>query len=139
MAEVTVNWLAVLGATLVIFVLGSLWYGPLFSKPWMREIGMDPEKMKDAPKPNLKRLLSITFILEWMMAMCLAYFIGNKADMMHGALYGFLTGLPWIGFAIAVNALFEGKSFKYMAINAGYWTVGFTLMGLIIGWGQYTG
>ena len=136
MNEVQLNWLAILVATAVCFVLGALWYGPLFGKPWMKEIGMDPEKMKDTPKPNLKRLLSITFLLEWMMAICLAFFIGNAPTALEGMLYGLLTGLPWIAFAIAVNAMFEGKSFKYMAINGSYWTVSFTVMGLLIGWLQ---
>ncbi len=35
-----VNWLSVLVAALTGFVIGSLWYGPLFQKPWMRLTGM---------------------------------------------------------------------------------------------------
>jgi hypothetical protein len=29
-----VNWLAVLVAAVVTFVLGGVWYGPLFGKVW---------------------------------------------------------------------------------------------------------
>ncbi|HTR00544.1 MAG TPA: DUF1761 domain-containing protein [Candidatus Acidoferrum sp.] len=136
MDNVTINWLAVLGATLVCFVLGALWYGPLFGKAWMLAIGMDPAKMKDAPKPKMARLLIVTFVLEWLMSSCLAAFIGAGKGAALGTLFGFLTGLPWIAFAVAVNAMFEGRSFKYMLINGSYWTVSFTLMGLIIGWLQ---
>lgn len=50
----------------------------------------------------------------------------------HGALHGFMTrlflALPMIG----INAQFEGKSWKYILINAGYFTVCFTIMGGII-------
>lgn len=50
----------------------------------------------------------------------------------HGALHGFITGLflgvPAIGF----NALYERKSFSYLAINAGYFILCLTLMGGII-------
>ena len=35
--------------------------------------------------------------------------------------------------AICVNALFEQRSFTYIVITRGFWIVGFTLMGLILG------
>lgn len=133
MGEVEINWLAVLAATVAGFALGGLWYGPLFGKVWMRSIGMDPEAAKKTSKKGLRQLLTITFILQWIMAVCLAFFIGNAPDAMMGTLYGFLTGLPWIALAIAVNALYEGKGLNYMLINGGYWTVNFTAMGLLIG------
>ncbi|MDZ7714842.1 MAG: DUF1761 domain-containing protein [Balneolaceae bacterium] len=47
-------------------------------------------------------------------------------------LYGFLTGFGWVFFALAVNNLYEQSSWKYICINGGYWTVTFTVMGLII-------
>ncbi|MES2627031.1 MAG: DUF1761 domain-containing protein [Pseudomonadota bacterium] len=133
MAEVDINYLAVLAASLVGFAVGFLWYGPLFGKPWMIAVGLDPEVVKNSPKPGLQRIFTISFILQYIMAYCLAMFLGNETTAALGALYGFLTGLPWIAFAIAVNAMYEGKSFKYILINGGYWTVTFTLMGLIIG------
>ena len=133
MAEVDINWIVVLAAALVGSSLGGLWYGPLFGEPWMRSLGLDPAVMKGQSKKGLRQLLTIVFMLEWVMAACMAYFIGNDADLLQGMLYGFLTGLPWVGFAIAVNALFEQKPMSYIVVNGGYWTVSFTLMGLIIG------
>ena len=38
------NWLAVLVAAVSTMVVGFLWYSPiLFAKPWMREMGYDPD------------------------------------------------------------------------------------------------
>ncbi|HKC68433.1 MAG TPA: DUF1761 domain-containing protein [Bacteroidia bacterium] len=51
-----------------------------------------------------------------------------KHGVFHGTVSGFLMALPIIG----VNALFERKGFKYIAINAGFWIVCFALMGGII-------
>ena len=133
MAEVDINYLVVLAASLVGLVVGSVWYGPLFGKPWMIAVGLDPEVIRNSPKPDMRRIFTICFLLQYVMAYCLAMFLGNDTSATLGALYGFLTGLPWIGFAIAINAMYEQKSFKYMLINGGYWTVTFTLMGLIIG------
>ena len=47
---------------------------------------------------------------------------------LHGVLVGFLIALPIMG----TNAMFERKSFKYVMINAGYWTVTLALMGGIL-------
>ena len=60
-------------------------------------------------------------------------FFGNDIDAASGAMYGFLTGFAWVALAMGVSGLYEQKSFKYMLINGGFWTVVFTLMGLIIG------
>ena len=37
------NWLAILVATVAAFVLGGLWYGPLFGKAWMAALGKTEE------------------------------------------------------------------------------------------------
>ena len=53
----------------------------------------------------------------------------------HGALHGFISGIFIALPIISINGLFEQKSWKYMAIQAGYWTTILTVMGSIIcGW-----
>ncbi|MBK6930767.1 MAG: DUF1761 domain-containing protein [Saprospirales bacterium] len=56
----------------------------------------------------------------------------NFRTFKHGALHGVLTGvfvaLPIIG----INALFERKSFKYIAIHTGYWVIALALMGGVL-------
>jgi Protein of unknown function (DUF1761) len=51
-----------------------------------------------------------------------------KHGAFHGLIFGVFLVLPLIG----TNALFERKSWKYIFINAGYWTVSLMLMGGII-------
>jgi len=50
----------------------------------------------------------------------------------HGALHGTMGGLFLATPIIAINALFERKSFKYVAINGGYWIICMGLMGAVI-------
>lgn len=50
----------------------------------------------------------------------------------HGALHGAMTGVFLVLPVIATNALFERKSFKYIAINVGYWIVSLAIMGGIV-------
>ncbi len=59
-------------------------------------------------------------------------FGANFRTFKHGALHGFLFGLFAVLPVLGTNALFERKSFKYIAINVGYWTVCAMLMGGVI-------
>ena len=64
----------------------------------------------------------------------LAMFLAEpKTTAAWGATAGFLAGFGWVALGIAIVALFERKSWKYIFINAGYMTVAFVLMGLILG------
>ena len=44
MEDVIINWYAIIAATLVGFAVGFVWYGPLFGKAWMKEIGLTEEE-----------------------------------------------------------------------------------------------
>jgi len=127
-----VNWLAVIVATLVFYAIGGLWYSPvLFGNAWMKEVGLTKE---DARKANMTKIMLITCLLSLIMVTNLAFFLNDpKINAGSGALYGFLTGFGWVAMSIALMALYEMRSLKYILINAGYVTVGFTVAGLILG------
>ena len=57
---------------------------------------------------------------------------GSWRTFKHGALHGFIGGLFLALPLMCTNALFEGKGFKYIMINAGYWIVTMMIMGGII-------
>ncbi len=130
MEMAAINWLAVIAASVVGFAIGFVWYGPLFGKSWMASVGMTEE---DAQKGNMAKIFGFTFVFQFIMAYWLAMFFGGEVSAQEGAFYGFLTGFGWVAMAIGVNALYEQKSWKYIFINGGFWSVVFTLMGLIIG------
>lgn len=127
-----INYLAVGLAALAAFFLGFLWYTIIFVKPWQKELGMKNTDGK-METPSIGRLLIGSLILEIIMAFNLAAFIGKDADWMFGLGAGLAAGFGWVGLALGVNYMFEGKSFKLWLINAGYNTVAFAVMGLIIG------
>ncbi|NGP87953.1 DUF1761 domain-containing protein [Fodinibius halophilus] len=131
-----INFWAVLAATLSTFLVGWLWYGPLFGAAWMEAVGMNKEGLQEE---NMAKIFGLAFVFEGIMALNLALFLTGspeaaaKVTAASGAFYGFLTGFGWIFFALAVNSLYERRSWKYICINGGYWSVAFTIMGLIIG------
>lgn len=62
----------------------------------------------------------------------MAKYGSNFRTFKHGFAHGILSGLFLVFPLIGVNALFERKSFKYIAINAGFWTLCLAFMGGII-------
>jgi hypothetical protein len=131
MESVALNHLAVLTATVLAFVLGAIWYGPLFGKLWMRETGITPEiQAKGSPA----KTYGLAFLWTAVMAYNLAFFIGDPSISARTAtLYGFATGAGWIAMAIFVIGLFERRSTLLMLINGGYMAVALTMMGAVIG------
>jgi ABC-type sulfate transport system permease component len=100
------------------------------SASWLKTVGLTEE---DTRKANMVKVFGISFVLQFMMAWCLTMFFGPDITTATGTLFGFLAGMPWVAAAIAINALFEQTSWQYILINGGYWTVTFTLMGVVLG------
>ena len=126
------NWIAVLGAALAGFVIGGLWYGPLLGKIWQRESGLTDEAMKDA---NMARIFGLAFVLNLLAAFILGHVMATYGHPgLHlAAMIGFGVGLGFIATSIGVNYLFGRKSLKLFLIDAGYWTVVYTVMGAVFG------
>ena len=122
------NWLAVLCAALSTFLIGGLWYS-IFEKPWMSANNFTKEHLQ---RRKMANVFSLSFLFSLFMAINLALFIG-KEDVSYGMIAGFMTGFGWVSFSIAIIALFENRSLKYILINGGYMVISFTVMGAILG------
>ena len=125
------NVLAILGAALVTFVVGGLWYSPaLFHRPWMRA-----NRFADADLAggNMAMIFGLAFVFAIGMAFNLAMFL-NAPDttLAWGATAGGLASI-WVVLGIGTVALFERRPAAYTLINGGYWVVSLVLMGAIIG------
>ena len=127
----TINWLAIAVAGISAFVLGGVWYSPaLFGKAWMKENNMTVD---DVQRGNKAKIFGWSFILSLLMAVNLAMFLNDpKINLEMGIIYGLLTGV-WIFCGIAIVALFEHKSARYIFVNGGYMLVALAMMGAIIG------
>jgi hypothetical protein len=128
----TLNWPAIIVATLSTFLIGGLWYSPmLFQKVWMREAKVTEEEMK---KGNPAKVFGFAFLWSFVMSFNLAMYLNAPGtNLSWGATAGFLAGFGWVAMAIFVIGLFERRSATYMLIHAGYMIVSFVVMGAIIG------
>lgn len=131
---VPINYVAVLVATVAVFVLGWLWYSPLlFFKPWMRLRGLDPEAaMKDAKMPVGK------LVIEFARCFVLACVIARLVALLdiHSYLIAIHSGLfLWLGFPVVLltgAVIWDNVPWKVAAIHAGDWLVKLVVIPIII-------
>jgi len=126
----SVNWWSVLVAALAGFVVGGLWYGPLFQKPWMRLSGMTKEKGAQGSMPLT---FGGAYVLNLIGALGIAVILGEHVGVGIGAHVGAFVAFFFIATALGVIYLFEQRPFKLWLINASYQIVNFAAMGAIIG------
>lgn len=125
-----INWLSVLVAAISSFLIGGLWYGPIFGKAWMRAFNFTEEGLK---KRNMAMVFGLSLVLAFIASLILDMFIGSEATILFGALAGFFAGVGWVATFLGILYLFEMRSLKAFLINAGYCVVSLTLMGVILG------
>lgn len=124
-----VNYLAVLATAVSSFVLGGVWYSALFRTAWIREVNPG-----EAPKGgNMAMIFGGAFVLALIASWVFAMFLGANADWKFGAETGFAAGAGWVATSFGINYLFARRSLVLFAIDGGYHTVQFTLIGLILG------
>ncbi len=125
-----INWIAVAIAAVASFLLGGLWYSPaMFGKAWQREAGLTDEQIKSG---NMAKIFGLSLVLALLAAWNFANFLGPRPSLALGIGAGASAGLLWVGASFGINYLFERKSFKLFAINAGYHTLQFTIFGLVL-------
>jgi hypothetical protein len=127
-----VNIWAVIACAVASMVLGFIWYGPLFSKAWVKEMGWDPndqvqmDKMKSSAGPAYFQQFIGALIMAYVFAHVLAAFDNDNIGMgLQGALW------MWLGFVVPVKygetlwgkastKLFFIDSFYYLVLLAAY-------------------
>ena len=133
----SLNWVAILVAAVSTMVVGFLWYSPLlFAKPWMREMGYDPndEAKTEEMKKSAGKAYGGSFVASLISAFTLALVLhGLRAEDWH---FGIMASFHiWLGFVATVQftgALFMKQSMKLFAINTGYQLVCYLVMGVIL-------
>lgn len=136
---IQISVVAVLVAALASFLLGFAWYAAIFAKPWMKEMGYDPDMRPDgkAMAKGISLLLIGNFLFAWVLAFYLSgwQFIPGS-DQYPPLLYAINSSLSvFIGIFLPVQlarVVWERHSWKLFGINAGYNLVSVILVATII-------
>ncbi|GHN01684.1 hypothetical protein WSM22_31730 [Cytophagales bacterium WSM2-2] len=125
--EIHINYVAVLVAVVANFILGFVWFTPLFGKAWAKEKGFDTS-VKPAPGELAKGMIFMVignFFMAYVFAHNIAawsFVPGIKeaplmANVMQSAVF------TWLGFYVPLDlsgVAWEKHSWKLFAINTGY-------------------
>lgn len=129
-AIANINWLSILAASLSAFVIGGIWYGPLFGKAWMAASGKTEGELQQR---NMAQVFTVSLLLILIAAINLEMFIGSEGTLAYGMFAGLLAGIGWVATFMGIIYLFEKRSLKLWLINAGYSVIALTLMGSMLG------
>jgi surface polysaccharide O-acyltransferase-like enzyme len=126
------NYAAVFISALAYWLLGAVWYGVLFSKPWMALENISIEQAKSM-NPVLPYV--ITFVLNLLIAYALAQVCiwRNANTIGRGASVGVLLWIGFVGPITFTTYMYEMRPKELFAINQFYPLAGLVMMGAIIG------
>lgn len=125
-----VNPWAVLVAAVSAFVLGGVWYGPLFKQVWCREMGIDPAA---PPKRQPGGVFAVAGVCSLLAALLFAAALPAQASLAQAVTAGAIVGGGWVALSFGINYAFAGHSVRLWAVDAGYHLLQFVLYGAIIG------
>lgn len=123
-----IHWLAVLAAAVSAFLLGGLWYGPLFLKPWAKASGVDPQASPGHPA----KVFGTAFACSLVAATAMAFALPTTVSTLHGALLGAGIGLLFVATSFGINYAFSQRPALLWLIDGGYHVAQFGLYGLIL-------
>ena len=130
-----INWLAVLVSAIAAFMLGGLWYGPLFSKAWIKAQGWSDEKVAQL-KANMSppKFFGGMLVSYTVMATALAL-IASAADVNTLTKGLCLGSLAWVIAACVTftHQLASGRHINAYLIDSSCEFVYLLMMGTIIG------
>jgi hypothetical protein len=129
--NVPVNYLAVVVAAAVNYVIGALWYGVIFKNAWQKLSGVSEMKVT-----ALSVILGIVGALLTSYVLQHALFFANEYLKTSGVGGGLMVGFfNWIGFIAPVTigvVTYEKKPFTLWVLNNAYWLISLLVMGIIL-------
>ena len=128
------NYVAILVATVMSFLIGWLWYSPLlFGKPWMEAMGLTQEKIKQQQaEGGMGKMMAIGFCLAFLTAFYLAHFAVPGMEVGTTIKWALFS---WLGLVVTTNAsdyLWGKRSMKLFMINMAHHAVVITAVSVLL-------
>jgi hypothetical protein len=126
------NYAAVVVSAIAYWLLGAVWYGVMFSKPWMFYEHMTVEQ---ANSMNPVVAYIVSFVLNLLIALVLAHLIQWRSAFTaaRGAAVGAILWIGILGPITFTTYMYEMRPKELFAINEFYPLAGLILMGAILG------
>ena len=110
-----INYLAIIIAAVAQFIIGAIWYMPLFGKLWGKIHGMEKVSKEEQQKmmKSMGPFLVLQFLVTLVMTFVLAIFITYQPTWNAYAMAAFL----WVGFVVPTQVsgvIFGGTNPKWI-------------------------
>ena len=110
-----VSWVAVVVATVVQFIVGAVWYMPIFGKMWGEMFGFDKLTKEEQAKAqsSMAPWMALQFGVTVLISFVLAWVIANLPEV---SVYK-LAAMVWIGFFVPTQVsavVFGGTEPKWI-------------------------
>jgi hypothetical protein len=137
MKSLQINYLAVLAAAIVTFILGAAWYIG-FSESWMKLAGVTEAQIQASGGGVNGYIISfITYVLG-AYALAILFKSMKISTIRTGIMTGALIGALIVGGNIFTNNAYELKPIGLSILNAGFSAISGAAMGAILGgWRKY--
>ncbi len=134
--DIQINYLSVIVAAIVGFVIGWLWYGPLFGKTWAGLMGWSGEQMKAKMAESMTQTMVVAFVGQLVMAYVLAHFVvvWNVTEYAGAFQLAFWSWLGLVAPVLLGQILWESKPTKLYLINVFHYLVVIYAMVLVLGY-----
>jgi hypothetical protein len=119
--DIMINYWAVIGGAIFLFVMGMIWYGPLFGKLWTKIVGA--EHMSREEMAAMQKKMMPMYALQVALGLVTSYVLYTFVHMSGlGVMMGFWV---WLGFAMpmAAGAMWDtqdGRKMNKFLVVAGY-------------------
>lgn len=101
-ASVNINWLAIVLATAAAMAIGSIWYGPLFGKRWMKLVNLKEKDTKTGWQVPMLTMTVMAFVQAFILRHFIVYTSYFYPDMSELSI-GLVTALwAFVGFVLPV-------------------------------------
>lgn len=138
MKELKMNHAAVWVSIVLQFVIGFLWFGPLFGQAWMDLVGLDMSTIEADPAGAAEWITNIisavvsVYLLAWIFTRM------GTDSWMKGLILGCLVGFAFTILPNMTYNLFGKMPYALAWVNGGFTTFGLMVSGVILGaWKKY--
>lgn len=132
--SVEVSWLGIALAVVAAMAIGTIWYGPLFGKKWMKLVGL--KQGASSPLTPMLIMLGLAIIQAFVLAHFIKYvgfFYPDYSELSVGLLTGSWVFVGFILPVLVSSAVFAKGSMELLKINLGNQLITLLAIGAILG------
>ena len=120
-------WLSIPVCVIAAFVIGGVWYGPVFRKAWMEDTGMT-----EAGPGHPAKVFGGAAVFALIGALAVSVLLDRTTGVLANTSGGIVIGVAAAG-AFGINYMFAAKPRRLLYIDGGYTIIMYGVMGLIVG------